>query len=302
MIAKTATAPQPRRSYEFFDSARAAFGHYLDEGQFGSEDTILLPAYIGWSPREGSGVFDPIAARGVRPVFYRVTESLQIDLEHLQECIGKTHARALFVIHYFGYVDESYGSVVQLARDAGIEIVEDEAHAMLSDLIGGICGREGDVALYSLHKLLPVSDGGVLVRNRAQDAVTGLGQLWHHDLAAIATLRRANARWLAKAVADLQDDVVPLRPALRDGEIPQTFPIYLKHADRNGVYHEMNASGFGVVSLYHTLIDAISKRSFPDSAQLASCILNLPVHQDASICDLECLIAHLKQALKNNPS
>jgi len=297
MIAKAAAAARGSRSYRFFESAWMAFSHYLAAGAYSGSDTILLPAYIGWSPREGSGVFDPIAARAIHPVFYRMSGSLEIDVDHLRECIEQTSARALLIVHYFGYVDASYGRVLRLARDAGLEIIEDEAHAMLSDLIGGICGRESDVALYSLHKMLPVSAGGALVSNRDGGDSAAAAQIWRHDLAAIAARRRANARWLASAIAGLEDEVVPLRPVLREGEIPQTFPVCLKHADRNCVYREMNAAGFGVVSLYHTLIDAIEKRDFPASGLLASRILNLPVHQDVTVPDLECLVARLKQAL-----
>ena len=66
------------------------------------------------------------------------------------------------------------------------------------------------------------------------------------------------------------------------GEVPQSFPIVLHYGDRDRIYREMNAAGFGVVSLYHTLVPAIDPQLFPASAQLSRRILNLPVHQDAT--------------------
>jgi len=43
-----------------------------------------------------------------------------------------------------------YAEAVKLAREFGVLVLEDEAHAMLSGPVGGIWGRLGD-ALYLLH-------------------------------------------------------------------------------------------------------------------------------------------------------
>lgn len=42
----------------------------------------------------------------------------------------------------------------------------------------------------------------------------------------------------------------------------------------------MNDSGYGVVSLYHTLIEPLQKEDYQISIDLSKRILNLPVHQD----------------------
>ena len=55
----------------------------------------------------------------------------------------------------------------------------------------------------------------------------------------------------------------------------------------------MNAAGFGVVSLYHTLIDQIPRDEFPDSVELSRTILNLPVHHEADTDSLAALVAEL---------
>ena len=75
-----ADARRYRRPFRQFDSARAALKAILEAQQFNRHDTVLLPAYVGWSPREGSGVFDPIAELGLRFGFYRVDSRLNIDL------------------------------------------------------------------------------------------------------------------------------------------------------------------------------------------------------------------------------
>ena len=49
-----------RRTMVAFPSARTAFKAFLARAGFSAGDRVLLPAYVGWSPREGSGVFDPV--------------------------------------------------------------------------------------------------------------------------------------------------------------------------------------------------------------------------------------------------
>ena len=47
--------------------------------------------------------------------------------------------------------------------------VEDCAHAWLSDVIGGVCGRKGKYSFYSLHKLLPLIEGGLEISNQPKN-------------------------------------------------------------------------------------------------------------------------------------
>lgn len=74
----------------------------------------------------------------------------------------------------------------------------------------------------------------------------------------------------------------------------------LLRANRDAVYHGMNRDGFGVVSLYHTLIEPIAPAAFPDAHRLARRILNLPVHQDILPEHLDAMAAVLKQSLAEN--
>jgi dTDP-4-amino-4,6-dideoxygalactose transaminase len=297
MIPKAPTGATLSRFFEAHPNARTALQHYLAECRLRPGEAVLLPSYIGWSPREGSGVFDPIRELQLNSRFYRLDGSLGIDLESLRREIERGEAKVLLLIHYFGHVDPGYQEAVALARRHGLRVVEDAAHAMLSDLIGGICGRLGDVSLYSLHKLLPVESGGLLVRNGAPAGEGEAARIWHHDLAHIGRVRRRNAGFLLQRMAGLADDVEPLWPVLEEGEIPQTVPVRLRRANRDAIYHDLNGAGFGVVSLYHTMIDAIPETSFPESVQLSRTILNLPIHQSAGLGDIEAMISHLKGAL-----
>ena len=59
---------------------------------------------------------------------------------------------------------------------------------------------------------------------------------------------------------------------------------------RDALYFKLNEAGYGVVSLYHTLIAPIDAQAYPVSHWLARRVLNLPVHQDIQPHQLEAMI------------
>lgn len=289
-----------------FPNARSAFRAYMQALGLGPGDGVLLPSYIGWSAREGSGVFDPVEELGVRYAFYRMTDRLAIDIDDLRRQIRDRRFRLLVLIHYFGFPDPQYASVCELARECEVPVLEDEAHAMLSDVIGGICGRLGDAAIYSLHKLLPVADGGRLVLNRpeaveisVQDGIApqAASILQDYDLYQIAKKRRFNAEYLLDALRSSDLPITPLFDQLPDGVVPQSLPVVIERGSRDDLYFAMNAAGYGVVSLYHTLIRQIASDEFPDSHALSRKIMNLPVHQDTNPEILSSLLECLHEQL-----
>ncbi|HEY4262417.1 MAG TPA: DegT/DnrJ/EryC1/StrS family aminotransferase [Schlesneria sp.] len=293
------------RPCSLFPNARGAFQAFLQSLQFQQGEQVLLPAYIGWSSREGSGVFDPVTNLKLDFAFYRLNTKLQIDLEDLTSKLKTGRIKLVVLIHYFGYVDPSYTAAVEIARKYGAWVLEDEAHALLTDRIGGIAGRLGDACIYSLHKMLPVSGGGMLVTTLANRNLVQTGHnesdqeqsLGEYDLFAVAQKRRRNAIHLAQSLSHLQEHVVPLWEDLQPGEFPQTFPVLILRANRDELYTKLNAAGFGVVSLYHTMIQEIGKDAYPASHAISRKILNLPVHQDVETDQLDQLVSELKKTL-----
>jgi dTDP-4-amino-4,6-dideoxygalactose transaminase len=283
-----------------FQTARKAFGAILNALEI-SRGKVLLPAYIGWSPREGSGVFDPIASLHLDYGFYALDERLRIDIEWLRTELQSGCIRVLVIIHYFGYVDPAYAEAVKIAKEHDVYVLEDEAHAMLSDIVGGICGRLGDACIYSFHKILPVESGGAAIIN---DPGSPLAQslvadpdceltLSNFDLKCVADRRRANGLTLDRLVRELAPEIAPLFGAPGCCEFPQSYPVMIPNDSRDRLYHEMNAAGFGVVSLYHTLIPQISSECFPAATKVSRHILNLPVHQDTSEKELGSMVREL---------
>jgi len=271
---------------------------------------ILLPAYIGWSPKEGSGVFDPVKKSGSAWAFYRLTPTLDIDLDDFAAKLNNGNTSVALIIHYFGFPAPSAAKAASLAKAAGVLIVEDEAHALYSDWVGGVCGRNGDAVLYSFHKMLPVKMGGAIAFNpsfpsqiykrlRMEAVLTNLPYNptdW--DGPAIAMARRRNASFLLSRLESLKGAVIPLYETIPTGAVPQTLPVLVKNTDRNTLYKTMNAERFGVVSLYHTLVHEIPEDVFPESYSISRSILNLPTHQDVEETSLEAVIRALNLHLR----
>ena len=287
-----------------FPNARSALKWILMRMNVPEEGGLLLPSYVGWSEKEGSGVFDPVRELRSPYGFYSMTRDLTIDLKDLATKVTNLRPRALLLIHYFGYPDPNYREAAEIARKANAFVIEDEAHALLSDLVGRACGRAGDASFFSIHKILPTKSGGlalfndvswaykssVNVNKMARGVKTTLAQ---YDLAQISYLRIRNATFLLDRLTSFSPYLKVLRPELPDGVVPQTLPVLLNKAPRNEIYLAMNQAGYGVASLYHTLIHEISAELFPDAHWISKRVLNLPVHQDVSLTALDSLLSHL---------
>lgn len=291
-----------KRHFRLYDSGRSAFKNYLRSLDFKEGEKVLLPAYIGWSSNEGSGVFDPIKELNIPYEFYRLNSNLDVDLSDFKKVIKKSKIKVLLIIHYFGYVDNSYEEMVLIARKNGVCILEDEAHAMYTDLIGGVSGRLGDACLFSLHKMLPLNKGGMLVMNDSDISVNRgvdneIAYPWEYDLKTISSVRLDNAECIIELLKQHEDDVVILRFP-KNGEVPQSLPVLIKYVSRDKLYTMMNELGFGVVSLYHTMIPQITSDIYPDSHFVSKRILNLPVHQDVKKEVLVEMIKNLFSCIK----
>ncbi|CQR74723.1 UDP-4-amino-4-deoxy-L-arabinose--oxoglutarate aminotransferase [Sporomusa ovata DSM 2662] len=290
-----------------YNNARTALLWCLRACNIRQNERVILPAYIGWSNREGSGVFDPIRELGLQYEFYAVDRYLQVDVDDLAKKLGDG-TRVLVVIHYFGRPDPHLSEIVQMAHRAGIYVIEDAAHALYSAWVGNCCGQFGDATIFSLHKMLPIVNGGFLQVNNSEltkflNAAGGYFESnsrylmagTEYDLAAIASARQENHAFLKDIIIQFSDKIELLWPDEADQQvIPQTLPIVIKCRPREDLYFTLNKAGFGVVSLYHTMISEISQENFPESHWLARRILNLPVHQDCTKASLQAMVDCMK--------
>lgn len=274
----------------FYDSARNAFGDILDYFlQEKGVSTIFIPAYIGISPKEGSGLYDPIRSRnGLNTVFYRMNKDLTINIEDLFEKINMINKPFLFLfVNYFGFIDPNVKKIYDYVKRYRGYFIEDDAHAFFTH--HNQSEVYADIAFFSLHKQFPFEKGGMLkVYNNNLDDNRLKGRmypneeynLFNYSFIDIQRKMVENFNLLREKLLCRNEFIKVLRTDLPKGIVPQSFPILLKKGDRYDIYNKLNADGFGVTSLYHTMIEPIQSSEFENSLFVSKRILNLPTHQD----------------------
>ena len=303
MINKKATKQNSyNRDWIYTNSAREAWSNIIEQFKLANPvGKILLPSYIGWSPNEGSGIFDSVTKSGLDYDFYDLDLNLNISVTDLKQKVHINTQPLVLIVHYFGFIDQNYEEITEWLTQNNIFFVEDCAHAWLTDLIGGKCGRKGKYSFYSLHKLLPLTNGGLLVSNgkilqyNNKSKVNPSVDLGF-DLFSIFEKRRNNYKYLAKQLVKIRDlDII--YPELNDGVCPQTLPVIVNNYNRDKLYHEMNELGFGAVSLYHTMIEPLRKTNYQSVTILSNKIINLPIHQDVEFYDIDEMVIMLNEKL-----
>ncbi len=319
LIEKTQTQPNRFLQHDwYYGAAREAMQDFLTQAALAAQQNdantklvVMLPGYIGVSPKEGSGIYDPIVAlteQGlIEPLFYAMTDDLRIDLFDTFDAINAC-AQKPFVflkVNYFGFSDPCEETLYNAVKQAGGILLEDNAHGYFTyhARLRHLC----DATFFSLHKQFPFAHGGMLrIVNEELLDWTFAGSVEPregedpnaYNIQAISVTCIDNFN-TAEALAQQHLDLwTPLRTLKNiDPTVPQTYPLALRNTDRFQVYLDLNEQGFGVTSLYHTLIEPLREDPrYAQSRKLADCVLNIPVHQDVDTALYPELIERLAQA------
>jgi dTDP-4-amino-4,6-dideoxygalactose transaminase len=123
-------------------------------------DEVVMPSFTFVSTANA------FALRGARPVFADVRpDTLNIDEGSLSERIS-SRTKAIVVVHYAG-VGCEMDEIGKIARDAGVPVIEDNAHGLMGSYRGQPLGTFGAMATQSFHetKNLTCGKGGALLLN-----------------------------------------------------------------------------------------------------------------------------------------
>jgi dTDP-4-amino-4,6-dideoxygalactose transaminase len=297
-----------RNRHYFFENARSGFFNILRFLDLSAGETLLLPSYIGWSSKEGSGIFDPVKTSSVKYSFYPLKEDLSIDFLALQSMLDQ-NVKACLLVNYFGFPDLNYFRICNMLRKKHIIIIEDQAHSLFTHFVSRLSGKLSDFSIFSIHKMLPYHDGGMVILHNNDKGfaeqynsfcATGTYEksIFEYDFYDISKIRQKNYQFLESKLKGNISGIKPLFESLPAGVIPQTLPALVKNNRRDDLYFGLNDAGFGAVSLYHTLIDEIGKDQFPQAYFVSRNIINLPVHQDVSSAYLEKMTATIERILE----
>ena len=125
-------------------------------------DEVIMPSYTFVSTANA------FVLRGAVPVFVDVrADTLNLD-ETLIEAALTPRTRAIVPVHYAG-VGCEMDSIMAIARDHKLMVIEDAAQGMMSSYRGRALGSIGDLAAVSFHETKNVisGEGGALLINRA---------------------------------------------------------------------------------------------------------------------------------------
>jgi len=159
------------RRVTYSHSTRVAIRRACDLLGLVPGDEVLAPAYHCGSE------LDPLLHAGLQVRLYATGKNTVIDPAEVAARITR-RTRALYLIHYFGFLQPATAALRALCDARGLVLIEDCALSLLSgsnpveDGMGGqIGGRAGDVALFCFYKFFPTLGGGALVLNT--DRITG---------------------------------------------------------------------------------------------------------------------------------
>ncbi len=135
---------------------------YLNKTEKLEKPNIIMPAFIP------AKLYRIILACGYTPKFYEINSQCRFNYEEIENLID-SNTKGIFAVHYFGYPADMV-TLKQLAEHKNLPLIEDCAHVLYGDIDGTLLGRFGNVSIFSVRKMLVLSDGGYLVINKDFDS------------------------------------------------------------------------------------------------------------------------------------
>ena len=119
------------------------------------KSTVWFPAYIC---KEAVTLF---AKSQILIRYYPVNKNFSPDWEWLYNSSDLKSGDSFVIVHYFGLSNDII-TASELCTDRGLNLIEDAAHVIKPNTN---IGQRGKAVIYSLRKLFPIPDGGILVYN-----------------------------------------------------------------------------------------------------------------------------------------
>lgn len=151
------TATYGDADFKFLYFGRSAIWNAVKLLGLKPEDNLLVPSY------HCSIEIEAILQAGVKVRFFEINSDMIADLSDLKKKIDEK-AKAVFVIHYFGF-PQPIDEIWRLCMEKGLFLIEDCAHAFLSKYNDKPLGTYGDFGVLSMQKFIPLPSGGILLTN-----------------------------------------------------------------------------------------------------------------------------------------
>jgi len=146
-----------------YSSGTAALHGTTFAAGLGEGDEVVVPA-MTFAASAACAVYV-----GATPVLADVEPgTLNLDPAELERALT-ARTRAVVVVHYAG-IPANMESIGDIARRAGLVVIEDAAHAIGARMRDQLVGTIGDMAVFSLHpaKQLTAGEGGIVTTDDEQ--------------------------------------------------------------------------------------------------------------------------------------
>ncbi len=270
-----------------------------------------------------------IMLAGAKPVFVDVCEDYNIDPDLIEQAIT-SRTRAILPVHLTGQPADM-DSIIEIARDHGLHIIEDCAQAVCAEYRDRRVGSFGTVGCFSLHPLKTLNacgDGGAMTTNdetlyeklkilrniglrTRDDCVIWSGNSRLDTIQAAILLikmnyleewtnkRRANAKFYQEKLGHITEIKVPLEN--KDSRsVYHTFVIQAEKRDE--LQAQLGECGIGTAIHYPVPIHLYTaaanlgykKGDFPTAERQSQRILSLPVYPELEVEDLKSVVTTIK--------
>lgn len=178
---------------------------------------------------------------GATPVFADIEGegSLNVPPQAIRACLTP-RTRAILVVHYGGYACDM-PSILAIAREHGLTVIEDAAHAVGSRLEGRMLGTWGQVGCFSFfsNKNMTTGEGGMLVTDDA-DLAAKLSLLRSHGMTSLTLDRHQGHAWSYDVVAlGYNYRIDELRSALGRAQLQKLEGNNRLRRERTALYRDL---------------------------------------------------------------
>jgi dTDP-4-amino-4,6-dideoxygalactose transaminase len=292
----------------------------------GQGDEVIVPTYTFFATAEA------VMLTGAIPVFVDIDEHTYcLDTNQVESLITE-RTRAIIPVHLYGHPAEM-DTLLQLARQYALKVIEDNAQAFGSEFRGRKTGSLGDVACLSFFptkNLGGYGDGGMIVTNDADLAEHlrmlrshGWRKKYHPEVLGYnsrldelqAAILRVKLRHLDKWTERRRTLATHYTSRLFESgvglptEAPGAKHVYhlynVRLKDRDDVQAKLKAQGISSAVYYpkplHLLkpcIDQVGVRgSFPVAEQASREILAIPFYPEMSDQHIDRVVTALRHEL-----
>ncbi len=126
-----------------------------------NSNIVFLPAYCCWS------MSAPFEKQGWEIIYYRLEESLCVNIADLRELLNAHHPDAVLVMNFYGIAptDKAVSAIKLFNRDC--LVIEDFSHCTFA--LSTIFNKEVDIYVSSIRKSVGVCDGAVILSRKEMD-------------------------------------------------------------------------------------------------------------------------------------